>query len=173
MKAFCLAVLCISFAASTGGSYWTVYANAQVANDSDVANAIRYSDWDGGCSTKQLGGLSCAMYREARSGAGQRLGFIVFGEEDRSRFLYLEVDLTKKSRSDSSLIATIDGVTVSNGSLICWLGDAPCSTTLVADRNLLGRLAIGRVLAIEDQSHHETILRFPLTDFEQARVKLL
>jgi hypothetical protein len=132
-------------------------------------DAIVYSDWTGGCDFSKRADISCAMRREARTPAGKRLGFVTFGQEEASRFLFVAVE---PPVSESELVIKIDDDLVANGNLVCRESDSLCSSAIiVVDQTLLRRLSMGRSLSVQTPQQ-DIKIEFPLRDFHWARTLL-
>jgi len=144
-------------------------ANAQGGRLTERSETFEatYSRWSGGCSTNKIADVSCAMRLEARSASGESLGFIVFGQGDRSRFLIIAT----RSVADAPLVIKIDSVPISDGPVSCWTKNKFCSVVLSVDDTLLTRLFNGSALITEVQG--EIKLRFPLSDFARSRRAIL
>jgi hypothetical protein len=134
-------------------------------NDADT---MVFSDWHGGCSVSRLADVSCTMYREARSAAGQRLGLVALGEQESSRFLFVGLELAEPARSQA-LAVEIDGQRLAKGEVSCRGGDTFCSATIAVDRELLKRLSSAHVLTVVDRSSKKTLLNAPLDGFAEMR----
>lgn len=129
---------------------------------------VTYSRWSpGGCSINQIADLVCWMGLEARSTSGELLGRVLFGQQERSRFLAIEA---ARSASGISLVLSIDGVAISK-SVACRGDGKFCEVVVSVDKELLDRLIRGSALTVDVQG--ETRLHFPLRDFAQARRTLL
>ncbi len=126
--------------------------------------AAVYSYWSGGCSVSRIADVSCLTSSEARSAAGKRLGLIVFGEQEGSRFLFIDVELAKPA-SDRHFVADIDGRRLPGGNVVCRSDETFCSATLAVNSRLLKRLTAGRILAVADRVNRNVVLRFPLDGF--------
>jgi hypothetical protein len=149
--------VCITVGARDGGS-----------EPSDAFD-IEYSHWlPGGCSTSHTADVLCWMALQARSGTGELVGSVVFGQEDSSRFLVIEA---LRSMDRMSLVLAIDGVSLSKRPIACRAGDQFCSVVLAVDNRLLNRLMNGGALTVEVQGVR--MLRFPLQDFAQSRHMLM
>src|SRR5262249_26170512 len=93
-----------------------------------------YSRWSGRCSTNKIADVSCAMRLEAHSASGELLGFIVFGQGERSRFLAIGT----RSMANASAVIKIDSVPIAN--VTCRNRSEFCSAVLSVDDELLARL---------------------------------
>jgi invasion protein IalB len=133
-----------------------------------AAAEATYSPWRGECSTSRIADVTCAMRKDARSGAGGLLGFVVFGAVDRERFLTVAVARATPARP---VVVAIDGVRIPDGTIACRGEEAFCSIVLRVDDGLLDRLMRGSALTIEREDAIE--LRFPLQDFARSRGAIL
>lgn len=130
---------------------------------------VAYSHWLGAaCSISHIADMLCWMRLEARSASGELLGFVLFGQEEGSRFLAIE---TLRSADRMPLVLKIDGVAISPRPIACRAEDEFCSVVLSVDNDLLDRLMSGSALSVEFQG--VTRLRFPLRDFAQSRHMLM
>jgi len=136
------------------------------------AEEVIHSDWAGGCTINGMADISCKMRRDARTTGGRQLGCIVFGWDETSRYLLVEVELPA-SASEGSLVTTIDDTIVAGGELFCRSNGSCFSATIVLDAALLKRLASGTVLTVRTQRKHEIKIQFPLYGFQRARMILL
>jgi invasion protein IalB len=146
-------------------------ASIGFGNRSDAAprqasegHAAVYSYWSGGCSVSEIADVSCRALREVRSATGKRLGLIVFGEEESSRFLFIDVELAKPA-SDQHFVVDIDGRRLAGADVTCRSDETFCSVTIAVNGRLLKRLAAGRILSIADPVSRNIVLRFPLDGF--------
>ncbi len=110
--------------------------------------------------------------REVRSAAGGRLGLVAFGEQDKSRFLFIGLELTEPMRSQA-LGAEIDGHRLAKGDIACRGTDTFCSTTIAVDGALLKKLLSGSVLTVVDRSSKKVLLSIPLGGFAHMLAKAL
>jgi hypothetical protein len=127
-----------------------------------------YSHWSGGCSVNKIAGASCAMRSEARSASGELVGFVVFGEEEQSRFLVIEA---KRSITETPLFIKIDGLSIAGKPVKCRTDSDFCSVVFSVGDKLLRRLMEGLVLSADVEGGVR--LHFPLQDFARARRDLL
>jgi invasion protein IalB len=139
---------------------WSSDATLAQVVETQPADVV-YSDWGGSCSVSKIADVVCVISREARSPAGKRLGLIVLGEQENSRFLFIDVERSQTA-SGPPLVAQLDGRPLRNGDVVCRDGDAFCSTTMAVNGKLLKSLSSGRELAVVDLSNRNVVLRFPL-----------
>lgn len=135
------------------------------------AEDLIYSEWAGGCWFGEIADISCLMRREARSVTGGRLGYVVFGRSEISRFLFIEVELPA-STPELSLVTKIDGDPLAGGGMFCLGNERYCSVILLVDDDLLNRLAAGKILIVESQDRGDIEIHFPLLGFQKARARL-
>jgi invasion protein IalB len=144
-------------------------ASAQVGNPGVQPGAqVTYSQWWGQCSTSRIADVRCVMRQDARSVADELLGYIVFGEEDRGRFLAVDVVQAMAGRP---LVVKIDGAPIPNGTIACRGRRGFCSIVIRVDDEWLARLMNGSELTIESEGAIE--MRFPLREFAGSRRALL
>jgi hypothetical protein len=124
----------------------------------------------GGCTVGPNADLLCAMRREAHLQSGQIIGLIAFGQNENSRYLFVEV-VQRTSKTETPPTVTIDGRALANGTLVCRVA-RPCTTTISVSDALLMRLIAGTVLIVET-SQKDIVIGFPLKDFSRARRELL
>jgi hypothetical protein len=159
MKRF-LGLVVLLAAATIGFGSWSDAAPGKASE----GYAAVYSYWSGGCSVSRIADVSCLTLREARSTTGERLGLIVFGEQESSRFLFVDVELAKPA-SNQHFVVDIDGRRLDGGDVACRSDETFCSVTLAVNDRLLKRLAAGRILSVEDPANRSVLLRFPLDGF--------
>jgi hypothetical protein len=130
--------------------------------------AATYTHWWGGCSVNKIADVSCTMRQDARSTSGELLGFVVFGQEEQSRFLAIEM---VHSTTDALLVVEIDHVPISGRPIRCHAKAKFCSVFMAVDDNMFSRLLNGTVLSAEVRGVIQ--LRFPLQDFARSRRAIL
>ena len=130
--------------------------------------AATYTHWWGGCSVNKIADISCTMREDARSTSGELLGFVVFGQEEQSRFLVIE---TLHSTTDAPLVVEIDHVPISGRPIRCHAKANFCSVFMAVDDKMFSRLLNGSVLSAEVRGGIQ--LRFPLQDFARSRRAIL
>jgi hypothetical protein len=136
----------------------------------DRVPTVTYSSWDGGCQVGKIGGITCTMFREARSTTGQRLGVLVYGEEERSRFLFVGAERPNLTKAPAFSVE-IGSSVQADGKLDCEDAAPDCSAVITVDDRVLKDLMAEGQLIVNDRDH--PVLRFPLAGFTRARAVLL